>query len=89
MQVRNAPTRLMKKLGYGKEYAYNPDYQHPVANECLPPNLAQHSSLSPHPDQHILRSVDAEARTRNWNDERLAEWEEVVGHPWRGREDKK
>ena len=26
MQVRNAPTKLMKELGYGDEYRYNPDY---------------------------------------------------------------
>lgn len=32
LQVRNAPTRLMKKLGYGKHYSYNPDFAHPVFN---------------------------------------------------------
>lgn len=32
LQIRNAPTKLMKKLGYGKEYSYDPDYQHPVMN---------------------------------------------------------
>jgi putative ATPase len=32
LQIRNAPTGLMKKLGYGREYAYNPDYAHPVHN---------------------------------------------------------
>lgn len=26
MMVRNAPTRLMKDLGYGTQYHYNPDY---------------------------------------------------------------
>ncbi|ETN37803.1 uncharacterized protein HMPREF1541_07426 [Cyphellophora europaea CBS 101466] len=26
VHLRNAPTRLMKDLGYGKEYKYNPDY---------------------------------------------------------------
>lgn len=26
MQVRNAPTGLMKDLGYGQAYCYNPDY---------------------------------------------------------------
>ncbi|KIV98148.1 hypothetical protein PV10_01828 [Exophiala mesophila] len=26
IHLRNAPTRLMKELGYGKEYKYNPDY---------------------------------------------------------------
>lgn len=32
LQIRNAPTQLMRKLGYGREYAYNPDYAHPVHN---------------------------------------------------------
>ncbi|KAK6365311.1 DNA-dependent ATPase mgs1 [Exophiala oligosperma] len=27
IHLRNAPTRLMKELGYGKEYKYNPDYK--------------------------------------------------------------
>lgn len=26
MQMRNAPTPLMRDLGYGAEYRYNPDY---------------------------------------------------------------
>lgn len=26
MEMRNAPSKLMKDLGYGKEYHYNPDY---------------------------------------------------------------
>jgi putative ATPase len=27
MHLRNAPTRLMRELGYGKEYKYPPDYR--------------------------------------------------------------
>ena len=26
IHLRNAPTKLMKELGYGKEYKYNPSY---------------------------------------------------------------
>ena len=26
LPMRNAPTELMKQLGYGKSYCYNPDY---------------------------------------------------------------
>ena len=26
IQIRNAPTKLMKELGYGEAYKYNPDY---------------------------------------------------------------
>lgn len=26
LMVRNAPTKMMKEMGYGDEYHYNPDY---------------------------------------------------------------
>ena len=39
--IRNAPTRLMKDLGYGKGYAYAHDEEEGVAGmDCLPENLA-------------------------------------------------
>jgi len=38
--LRNAPTRLMKELGYGKEYKYNPDYKDgKVVQTYLPEKL--------------------------------------------------
>lgn len=38
--LRNAPTRLMKELGYGKEYKYNPDYKDgKVAQTYMPEQL--------------------------------------------------
>jgi putative ATPase len=38
--IRNAPTTLMKDLGYGKGYKYPHDYQdHFVEEEYLPENL--------------------------------------------------
>nr|XP_008513974.1 PREDICTED: ATPase WRNIP1 [Equus przewalskii] len=39
LHLRNAPTRLMKDLGYGKGYKYNPAYSEPVAQEYLPEEL--------------------------------------------------
>ncbi len=39
LHLRNAPTRLMKDLGYGKDYKYNPSYDGPVDQEYLPPEL--------------------------------------------------
>jgi len=39
--LRNAPTRLMKELEYGKGYEYAHDVEGKVADmECLPPSLA-------------------------------------------------
>ncbi len=40
MQIRNAPTSLMKDLGYGKGYQYAHDLDEKVADmECLPDSL--------------------------------------------------
>eukprot|EP00112_Aurelia_sp_Birch-Aquarium-sp1_P007909 Seg1863.4 transcript_id=Seg1863.4/GoldUCD/mRNA.D3Y31 product="ATPase WRNIP1" protein_id=Seg1863.4/GoldUCD/D3Y31 len=39
LHLRNAPTKLMKNLGYGKDYKYNPDFDGPVEQEYLPTEL--------------------------------------------------
>ena len=40
LHIRNAPTSLMKNLGYGKDYKYPHDYpDHFVEEEYLPENL--------------------------------------------------
>ncbi len=40
LHLRNAPTRLMKEIGYGKEYKYNPRYANgKVKQEYLPEGL--------------------------------------------------
>jgi putative ATPase len=40
LHLRNAPTGLMKTLGYGKDYQYAHDLEGKVANmQCLPDNL--------------------------------------------------
>jgi putative ATPase len=41
LHIRNAPTRLMKDLGYGRGYQYAHDYEdQTTAMECLPESLA-------------------------------------------------
>ena len=42
MHLRNAPTRLMKELGYGRDYQYDHDVQGGVAldQQCLPDALS-------------------------------------------------
>ena len=46
VHLRNAPTRLMKELGYGKEYKYNPRYlDGQVKQEYLPEELKGSSFL--------------------------------------------
>ncbi len=39
LHIRNAPTGLMKNLGYGKGYKYNPDFNGPVDQDYLPEPL--------------------------------------------------
>ena len=40
IHLRNAPTRLMRELGYGKEYKYNPNYRDgKVSQDYLPDAL--------------------------------------------------
>ncbi|WVR04386.1 hypothetical protein IAU60_001388 [Kwoniella sp. DSM 27419] len=87
LQIRNAPTQLMKKLGYGKRYSYDPDYAHPVYNEYLPHTLANHSSHSAFPEEHILRTPASEKKGKMWDEDRLSEWEwRVNGNKeWSGR----
>ncbi|KIH89959.1 hypothetical protein SPBR_00361 [Sporothrix brasiliensis 5110] len=46
IHLRNAPTRLMKDLGYGKEYKYNPNYVNGrVRQDYLPDDLLGRSFL--------------------------------------------
>ncbi|XP_020778953.1 ATPase WRNIP1 isoform X2 [Boleophthalmus pectinirostris] len=39
LHLRNAPTKLMKQLGYSKGYKYNPNFTGPVEQEYLPQEL--------------------------------------------------
>ena len=46
IHLRNAPTKLMKELGYGKDYKYNPDYvDGRVVQDYLPEKLESRSFL--------------------------------------------
>ncbi len=48
LHLRNAPTRLMKSLDYGKGYHYAHDEEGRVADmECLPPSLADRRYYQP------------------------------------------
>ncbi|KAJ2743451.1 DNA-dependent ATPase mgs1 [Coemansia sp. BCRC 34301] len=47
MHLRNAPTRLMKEMGYAEGYKYNPDFKEPVDQEYLP-DAAKHHNFFGH-----------------------------------------
>ncbi|MDD5287132.1 MAG: replication-associated recombination protein A, partial [Desulfuromonadaceae bacterium] len=48
LHVRNAPTKLMKELGYGKDYQYAHDYDDGYSGQgCLPEQLAGRKFYEP------------------------------------------
>lgn len=57
LHIRNAPTSLMKELGYGKEYQYAHDLKEKVADmECLPHSLQGRHYYNP-TDQGMERKI--------------------------------
>ena len=63
LHLRNAPTRLMKELGYGKEYKYNPNYvDGKVKQEYLPDQLAGKKFLE---DLDLGEEVDPDLAFKN------------------------
>jgi putative ATPase len=63
LHLRNAPTKLMKALDYGKGYRYAHDEAEGVADmDCLPPNLEGRTFYEPKPrgyEKEIKRRLDA------------------------------
>ena len=58
LHIRNAPTGLMKDLGYGKGYKYAHDYEdQTVAMDCLPESLRNRRFYEP-------KDVGAEAEIK-------------------------
>ncbi|GAA5872148.1 hypothetical protein JCM16303_000991 [Sporobolomyces ruberrimus] len=80
LHIRNAPTGLMKKLGYGSDYRYNPGYPHPVYQPFLPPELLANSATRFLQDDDSIegKTID-EAALREWEEQRLG------GERWHGR----
>lgn len=61
INLRNAPTRLMKELGYGKEYKYNPDYvDGKVKQDYLPDKLMGRKFLE---DRDLGTEIDPEVES--------------------------
>ncbi|KAI0949509.1 hypothetical protein AcW1_009100 [Taiwanofungus camphoratus] len=77
LPLRNAPTGLMKELGYARGYCYNPEYAHPVTNDYLPIQFRGDVFLKPAGD----------ITSRVWDEAALLRWEmeENGGRPWEGR----
>ena len=48
LHIRNAPTKLMKELNYGKGYQYAHDYSNKITDmQCLPDNIKTHRYYDP------------------------------------------
>ena len=67
LHLRNAPTKLMKELGYGADYKYAHDYPgHFVRQEYMPEEL-HHPKLW-HPQDNQVENRLAERHRRLWED---------------------
>lgn len=77
MAARNAPTALMKELGYAEGYNHNPSFRHPVHNEYLPIAFR---------GDEFLKEV-GDLSDKDWNEKELLRWEqeENGGRLWEGR----
>ena len=48
LHLRNAPTKLMSEVGYGKGYRYAHEYENKVTDmQCLPDNLKDKTYYNP------------------------------------------
>ncbi|ETW80796.1 hypothetical protein HETIRDRAFT_46394, partial [Heterobasidion irregulare TC 32-1] len=75
--MRNAPTGLMKDMGYGEGYCYNPEYAHPVTNDYIPERFR---------NVRFLREI-GDRTDKTWDEKALRRWEvdENNGKEWEGR----
>lgn len=69
LHLRNAPTKLMEKLDYGKDYKYSHDYKgHFVAQEFLPEKIAGTQFWTPQDNAAENRLSDTMKRL--WGDKK-------------------
>ena len=71
LHIRNAPTRLMKELNYGKGYRYAHDEAEAIADmDCLPPSLSGKTYYQPTNrgfEETIRKRIDDWKNARNKN----------------------
>ena len=70
LQIRNAPTRLMKELDYGKGYVYAHDTEDKIADmECMPDNLRGRQYYHPGDQGFEPRFRDRYEAIKKWRRE--------------------
>ncbi|CAI6261581.1 unnamed protein product [Periconia digitata] len=83
LHLRNAPTKLMKEVGYAKGYKYNPDYRDgKVKQEYLPEGLKGRRFLG---DTDLGSMVDEELEEEERGESREGNLEEEL--PERGKQE--
>ena len=98
LAMRNAPTRLMKELGYARGYKYNPDYTYVQARfqcfimggegltfTCRHPVTNDYLPIQFRGDEFLRKEGDLSGKT--WDEDALRQWEfdENGGRSWSGR----
>ena len=67
MHIRNAPTKLMRNLDYGKGYQYAHDYEEKMtAMECLPDSLKDHEYYHPTDEGFEPRYKERLRQIKEW-----------------------
>ena len=70
LPLRNAPTKLMKELDYGKGYQYAHDTKDKLTNlQCLPDSLLRRSYYEPTDQGMELRVKERMQAIKKWHDE--------------------
>lgn len=65
--IRNAPTKLMKELGYGKDYEYAHDTKEKLTTmECLPPSLIGKTYYNPGTMGNEIRFKQRLEQIKEW-----------------------
>lgn len=67
LDIRNAPTKLMKELGYGDQYKYSHDYENNFANQEFLPDIIKGSKLYD-PGKNSREQAHREFLKQRWKD---------------------
>ncbi len=67
LQIRNAPTKLMQNLNYGKGYKYAHDYEDKLTTmECLPPTLLGKTYYQPTTQGNEIKFKQRLEQIKEW-----------------------
>jgi putative ATPase len=67
LEIRNAPTKLMKELGYGDNYKYAHNYENNFANQEFLPDSVKNTKLYD-PGKNARENAHREFLKQRWKD---------------------